>query len=153
MKKGIYEKMSRIVINTGTGPVEDSNREYASQNIKQFIQDCVDRDIEPDSITLSALPPAHEIMQKELQEDVLTAAQLRERRDGRYHFLLQYEQRTCLIAMPGCPLSQVRYLSESGQNVLEFPRLYVGERSSSWLWMFAVSDARRMLFDEEENEG
>jgi hypothetical protein len=39
--------------------------------------------------------------------------------------------------MPGLPVEQVRYMGESGQNIWDFPRLYVDD--SSWIWEFALS--------------
>ena len=145
--------MSSIVINQGSGPVKDANREYARQNIQQFIQDCVDQSIQPPLSTKepsSFMPPpfplTHEIQHQEIPDNVLTSQQLRERQEGRYHFVIQYRHQTCLIAMPGCSLSTVRFLDQSGQEAWNYVRVYIGKESSSWLWIFAVSEARSMLF-------
>jgi len=51
-------------------------------------------------------------------------------KDGR-HFAFEVE-------MPGLPLDKVRYVSDEGQNIWDFPRLYVD--GSSWVWEYSFSD-------------
>jgi hypothetical protein len=45
--------------------------------------------------------------------------------------------RSIEIQMPGLPVERVRYMGETGQNIWDFPRLYVDD--SSWIWQFALS--------------
>jgi len=42
------------------------------------------------------------------------------------------------VEMPGLPLDKVRYVSDEGQNIWDFPRLYVD--GSSWVWEYSFSD-------------
>ena len=47
------------------------------------------------------------------------------------------DERTIEIQMPGLPVDRVRFLDEDGQNIWDFPRLYVDD--SSWVWKYALS--------------
>lgn len=96
-----------IIINPGAGPVQGGDYEQAYINIKQLIKDC------------------------ELDMKIISSRHIPD--DGRYLFVLRdplgndYE-----VDMPGLPLEQVRFMSLEGQNIFEFPRLYVD--GSSWVW-------------------
>jgi len=71
--------------------------------------------------------------------------------DGRFAFILKYNDLQCEIQMPGLPLGRVRFLGTDGQNAWGFPRLYVD--GNSWLWCFAVMQAREALgIHEEQND-
>ena len=106
-----------ILINPGAGPVKAGSYKQACENLRMFAADC---EIGLKLISTSAVPD-----------------------DGRYSFVIadhygyKYE-----IEMPGLPLDKVRYMGEEGQNVFEFPRLYVD--GSSWIWNVAVG-----LFSKE----
>ena len=61
--------------------------------------------------------------------------------DGRHSFTLTTGLGSCEVDMPGLPVDQVR-----PGIPWEQPRLYVD--GSSWLWSFAVNNARRALLGE-----
>lgn len=104
-----------ITINPGTGPVEGATEENARANIDRFAADLVIAGITTTSI--------------ERDPDVDS--------DGRYGYQLTTgDGRALSIDMPGLPLDQVRYVDEPGQDIWDFPRLYVD--GSSWVWMFAI---------------
>ena len=118
-----------IVINPGTGPVEDATLENAEASIAAFVQD-----LGIDVVWIARRP----------QQD----------KNGRYGFILRRNDCECIIEMPGLPVEQVRYIKAPGQKIYDFPRLYVD--GSSWVWRFALSDAKRALMgtpdDGEEAE-
>lgn len=61
--------------------------------------------------------------------------------DGRFGFkvtLPGYETYIVTVLMPGIALDKVRYMREEGQDIWDFPRLYVN--GSSWVWVFALID-------------
>lgn len=101
--------MTDISINPGSGPVSgELSWENAYENIKQYIKDC--------EIPLYIVESNH-------VPD-----------EGRYLFVLrndEYDFET-EVEMPGLPLEKVRYVRAEGQNILEFPRLYVD--GGSWIW-------------------
>ena len=101
-----------IIINPGTGIVANATVENAIENIKHFIIDC--------------------------QTDGIECVRIEEEdhNDGRYAFLLWKGNCCHEIQMPGLPLERVRYTGSEGQNIREYPRLYVD--GSSWVWQYAV---------------
>ncbi len=117
--------MSTIVmINPGAGPIPAGSVTNARKNIHAFV-----KDLELDD------PPVEIDEGKNLKPDD----------DGRYVFELVRGQRSTTVSMPAYPLDKVRILHNDGQNPWSFPRLYVD--GSSWLWCFAVDNARDDLFD------
>jgi len=52
--------------------------------------------------------------------------------------------------MPGLPLDLVRYTGENGQNIWNFPRLYLDD--SSWVWKFAANILANEGFAAEKEE-
>ncbi|MET9086130.1 hypothetical protein ABZX77_30365 [Streptomyces sp. NPDC004237] len=105
-----------IIINPGTGPVADATEANAAINITVF----------GDDLQAAGLPV-----------DSCTRAQGADYGDGRYAFTLAMgDGRTIEIQMPGLPVDQVRFMSEDGQNIWHFPRLYVDD--SSMVWEFAL---------------
>ena len=110
--------MINVIINPGSGPVDNHNEENAIENIKHYITDC-----KVDGLKFIRIP--REDYNKEYQ-------------DGRYAFLVWKGNRCHEIQMPGTPLNKVRYMGEEDQNVWDFPRLYVD--GSSWLWCYAILD-------------
>jgi hypothetical protein len=101
-----------MVINPGTGPVLESSEDHASENIKHFITDnCVNN---VNCVRIAK----HDYG------------------DGRYAFLLWKDNICHEIQMPGIPLEKVRYMKNEGQNIWDFPRLYVD--GSSWVWCYAL---------------
>jgi hypothetical protein len=104
-----------ITINPGTGPVEGATLENAKANMDAFAADLVERGMYVTGLT-----------RREDADD-----------DGRYGYLLTMgDARKIEIDMPGLPLDQVRYMDTEGQDIWDFPRLYVD--GSSWIWMFAL---------------
>jgi hypothetical protein len=104
------EKVS-IIINPGTWPVKDATFEQALANMEQLERDA----------KLARVSPG-------LQDD---------KDDGRFHFIvIDQHGRNRQVDMPGCPLLEVRYMREDGQNIWDFPRLYVD--GDSWVWYYAV---------------
>jgi hypothetical protein len=57
--------------------------------------------------------------------------------DGRYAFRLFVDGASHVVEMPGMPLAEVRVLKAAGQNVWDFPRLYID--GSSWLWLHGLN--------------
>lgn len=105
---------SRLYVNTGTNPLENTNEGLANKNIEQLIED--------------------------VGLDGVTAKRNKDRDfgKGRFAYVLTYElnKRNIEVQMPGLSLERVRYTQES-QCACEFPRLYVN--GGSWLWKFAVN--------------
>lgn len=101
--------MAEISINPGSGPVNgELSWENAYENIKQYIKDCE--------------IPLYIVKSNHVPDE------------GRYLFVLrndEYDFKT-EVEMPGLPLEKVRYVRAEGQNILEFPRLYVD--GGSWIW-------------------
>ena len=117
----------RIVVNPGSGPVEGATEEHAQANIRHFLTDCDDGE----------------------RADRWRAVRYADgdlEGEGRYSFLLWRNNRCHLVAMPGLPLDQVRYIGEGDQRIGDFPRLYVD--GSSWIWKFALG----RFGDDEELE-
>lgn len=106
--------MAEISINPGSGPVNgELSWENAYENIKQYIKDC--------EIPLYIAKSNH-------VPD-----------EGRYLFVLrndEYDFET-EVEMPGLPLEKVRYVRAEGQNIFEFPRLYVD--GGSWIWNCGIT--------------
>lgn len=101
--------MTDISINPGSGPVNgELSWENAYENIKQYIKDCE--------------IPLHIVKSNHVPDE------------GRYLFVLRNDEYNfeTEVEMPGLPLEKVRYVRAEGQNILEFPRLYVD--GGSWIW-------------------
>lgn len=106
-----------IIINPGTGPVHEATEQHAATNITVFADDLRRAGLGVDGCT--RLPDA-------------------DYGDGRFAFALAMaDGRAVEIQMPGLPLDQVRYMKEDGQNIWDFPRLYVDD--SSWVWKWALT--------------
>ena len=107
--------MTVVVINPGSGPVSGATYAQALQNMAVFVAD-------------SGLHSLTELLKPDLG-------------DGRYRFFACRGNTWHEIDMPGLPLSRVRWMAEPGQDIWDFPRLYVD--GSSWVWKFAVDAAGR----------
>ena len=114
--------MSFVAVNPGSGPVDNATEKNAIENIKHFIVD-----INVDHVNFVRIP------EKDYGK-------------GRYAFLLWKDKYCHEIQMPGIPLEQVRFLGNEGQNIWDFPRLYVDD--SSWVWKYALG----LTFDAKEEE-
>ncbi|MEU3529404.1 hypothetical protein AB0E62_37125 [Streptomyces sp. NPDC038707] len=107
-----------VVINPGTGPIPEATEEQATKNMTAFLLDLRTRDI-----------PAYAISRRPATRDY---------GDGRYAYLVHLDDGTSTeVQMPGLPLDQVRWLGADGQDIWQFPRLYVDD--SSWIWYFALN--------------
>jgi len=116
-----------IFINPGTGPVHEATVENAAINITVFADDLRSAGLAVDSC--NRVPAA-------------------DYGDGRFAFqLAMADGRTIEIQMPGLPVDRVRFTGDDGQNIWDFPRLYVDD--SSWVWKFALSVCEP---DDEEND-
>jgi hypothetical protein len=113
-----------MIINPGSGPVHNATFEHAEANIKHYITDCKLQDVQ-----FVHLPD---------QDD-----------DGRFAFLLfdQDNTRCHTVEMPGIPLEKVRYMSNEGQNIWDFPRLYID--GSSWIWCFGMLEPKDFNMPED----
>lgn len=117
-----------VIINPGTGPVSGATLEQATINIQKFRDDV---GVDGVRIIVSDVPDNG--------------------RDGRYSFtLVAPNGRESYVNMPGIPLEKVRYMNEEGQNIWDFPRLYEG--GSSWVWYYAINQARNSLIGEVSDE-
>lgn len=114
--------MTAVFINPGAGRIGAGTVTRARENIRAFVKD------------LGYDKPRVEIIGDGDLED-----------DGRYAFGLKRGVRETTVSMPAYPLDKVRILHNDNQNPWHFPRLYVD--GSSWLWCFAVDQARDALWD------
>jgi hypothetical protein len=106
-----------VVINPGSGPVDKATEEHAAINITVFADDLRRAGLGVDGC--NRIPGA-------------------DYGEGRYAFALAMaDGRTIEVQMPGLPIDRVRYLDVGGQNIWDFPRLYVD--GSSWVWQYALS--------------
>jgi hypothetical protein len=112
--------MVLVVMNPGTGPVDGARRKHAKRNVFALVRDV---GLEGVRVFRAGKPD-----------------------DGRYPYRLRLGERDCKVDMPGLPLECVRY--QSGMNPWQFPRLYV--EGNSWLWVYAVNQARHELTGEDE---
>ncbi|NUP52308.1 MAG: hypothetical protein HOW97_34055 [Catenulispora sp.] len=109
-----------LIINPGSGPVPEATEEHATANMAVLADDLRARGVAVD--TFIRRPEA-------------------DYGDGRYAYVLTVtDHPSAEIQMPGLPTDQVRYLGEEGQNIWDFPRLYVDD--SSWVWKFALEVIR-----------
>jgi hypothetical protein len=105
-----------VFVNPGSGPVRGANVEEAAVNMRHFVID--------------------------LGEgwDFVRMRDTADYGEGRFAFLVWKGNHCAEIQMPGIPLDCVRYVGAEGQNIWDYPRLYVD--GSSWVWEFAVNAAK-----------
>jgi hypothetical protein len=105
-----------ISLNPGSGPVAQATEENATHNMAVFILDLGARNLP--AIGATRLPD-------------------KDYGEGRYAFsVVMADGQTFEVQMPGLPVEQVRWLKSDGQDIWEFPRLYVDD--GSWIWYFAL---------------
>ena len=114
-----------LVINPGSGPVAGSSRSAAIVAIETFV-----KDLGLPEVRVGDPPDAAD-------------------NGGRFAFTLSLGGRKVEVDMPGLPIERVRYMGEAGQNIWDFPRLYVD--GSSWIWTFGLGVARAHLTGEDED--
>jgi hypothetical protein len=122
----------RVLLNPGSGPVT-GDAELAYVAIGRFVADVCNVDLRTDGRDAVVATPVG-ITSEGIQDD------------GRYRFVLSRDDRSTIVDIPGLPIERVRYWGVE-QNPFDFPRLFVD--GSSWLWEFAVSQARRALAPKE----
>lgn len=106
-----------VFINPGSGPVAEATEQHATHNTAVFILDLSTRNLPV--VGATRIPDS-------------------DYGDGRYAFsLAMSDGRTVEVQMPGLPLDRVRWLGAEGQDIWDFPRLYVDD--SSWIWFFALN--------------
>jgi hypothetical protein len=105
-----------VTINPGSGPALEATEEQAEANMLRFTSDLAERGI-PSTC------------QRTADKDY---------GDGRYAYLVTPTVgEPQEVQMPGLPLDQVRWLGAEGQDIWDFPRLYVN--GNSWIWYFALN--------------
>ena len=108
-----------VIINPGTGPVKNASYKNAEKNLDRLIQDT--------GIARNTLR-----IKSDCKEN-----------DGRFMFFVQNNDVVCSVDMPGISIEKVRYVDDPGQNIWDFPRLYVN--GSSWSWCYAVGKVAETL--------
>lgn len=103
-----------LIINPGSGAVERANTTDAVANMVAFIADLRERGRDVTWMYGVKTPLG----------------------TGRWRFAIDVDGRRREIDMPGVAVELVRFTGAPGQNIFEFPRLYVD--GSSWLWCFAL---------------
>lgn len=122
------ELLPGVIVNPGTEPLLDSDPKLAEANMHTLIADT----------GLDAT------FKREPSLDYDSKYQ-----DGRYAFTVELDGQGAEVQMPGVPLADVRYKGrEFGQNIWDFPRLYV--EGSSWVWTFAVGSLHRALTGDKD---
>lgn len=125
--------MTGMIINPGSGDIRSyghSTLANAWKNIRQFRRDIGAKDVH--------------IVRIRDEDD-----------DGRYLFVLSrtVEGRKrpihCQVMMPGLTMTAVRFRENQEIDAWNFPRLLISKWGSSWLWPFAIDDARSELKLEE----
>jgi hypothetical protein len=110
--------VSGIILNPGSGPVSgEPTAANAAANMQIFVADATSEHGYP--VTFAKTPTGDD-------------------GEGRWTFTVTSADGTMHeVDMPGLPLAQVRYMREPGQNIWDFPRLYVD--GSSWVWVYALA--------------
>jgi hypothetical protein len=115
-----------LIINPGTGPVDGATEAQATANMTAFVEDLG------------------------LNVEAVERTPAQDYGEGRYAFTVRMEGRSCEVQMPGIPLARVRYMRHAGQQIGNYPRLYVD--GSSWVWFYALGMAKDALTGEEGSE-
>jgi hypothetical protein len=114
----------QVHINPGSGPVNAATVEQAEINIRAFAAD------------LTARGHHNVTTERKADADYNTTDG-----DGRFCWLVSVDDEPDEeVQMPGIPLDRVRWLGSDGQDIWQFPRLYVDD--SSWIWYFALQQFR-----------
>ena len=106
-----------VILNPGSEPVANASVENASVNMEVF---------------------AENVMAKHGYDHVYFSRRPSVDDDGRYGYALMCDAHVFDIEMPGLPLEQVRWMRLPGQNIWEFPRMYVD--GNSWVWLHALNN-------------
>lgn len=118
--------MISFITNPGSGPVADATEECAIECIQQFITDLHQ-------------PTAYWAWGRRPELD----------KEGRFGFTLNADYgATCEVLMPGLPIERVRFFEGLGQDIWQYPRLYVD--GQSWIWCFALPMVHRAFHNARE---
>lgn len=119
-----------VMINPGAGSVRETSntQRNARRNIGALCRDA------------ALIDPKIQIIGKGCREEG-------EYDDGRYNFILKRGFRKIDVAMPGIALKRVRFMNKPGQNIWNFPRLYVD--GNSWIWSIAINIVKEALIDHD----
>lgn len=110
--------MTAFIINPGSGPIARNPKRprsvaSATANMRALLRDC-------------GIPKARfKLIGKAVDPW-----------DGRYTFEVRLGRLTCSVDMPAIRLDAVRWMDLPGQDIWQFPRLYVD--GNSWVWKYAV---------------
>lgn len=110
-----------MTVNPGAGAVQEATLAHAEGNVARFVDDL---DL-----------PGVAVERDEAHDS-----------GGRFGFVLVHEGHRVEVTMPGLPLDRVRYVGDFGQDIWDFPRLYVN--GSSWVWGYGLGIARAKLCGE-----
>lgn len=116
--------MVQVAINPGSGPVDGGKVRASARAIAKFVAD-----LKLDGVCVERDATLDE--------------------GGRFGWCLTLDGRAVVVEMPGLPLRRVRWMRRKDQNIWDFPRLYVD--GSSWVWFYALNDARRGLLGRDED--
>jgi len=102
-----------IQVNPGTQPVLDATEDQAKVNMVQFLTDS------------HVTRKSHLGLFRRPDQDY---------GNGRFAFEVCHPEYSVgvIVQMPGAPLDKVRYMMIRGQNIWNFPRLYVNDLSLVW---------------------
>ena len=109
-----FNSKSPFQINPGSGKIKKGFEINAVENMKQLVQDLK-------KVGISNI----RIYNKKKVDNT-----------GRWLFQLKSNNKTIEITMPGWNLEHTRFMGLPGQNIWNFPRMYVD--GSSWVWKYAI---------------
>ena len=118
-----------VIINPGTGPIPDATLTQAFLCAEQLVADIADKEVRPSA-------------QPFVSGAKYSRAPFRDA-DGRYGFTFRAGDFSAVVDIPGIPVDRVRYLKLDGQNIWNYPRLYINE--SSFVWYYVVGLLRAEL--------
>ncbi len=109
-----------IIINPGSGPVDEATLEFAQAAMDEFALD---------------------VKRARGMDVTWSTPKGQKGARGRWPFYLHLgtdwePAETYHVGMPGLPVAKVRFMGENGQDIWDFPRLYVN--GSSWVWLYAI---------------
>lgn len=104
-----------IIINPGSGPVSGASEREARMALDSLLAD----------------------LGAEWSAD---AGDGRDEGEGRWTYVIRHGGHPHKVEMPGLPVERVRYTGEDGQDIWDYPRLYVD--GSSWVWRYALNVLR-----------
>lgn len=141
--------MTTIPINPGSGPVLEGSPEAAAHNVERLFADA-EKAMGGEWAGVTVVPRGKKIVRT---VDPRTREPIELPWDGRWWFDVtvdigeDVEPVTFDIDMPGLPLDALRYTGAPGQDIWDYPRLYVD--GSSWVWRYAIEVISATINGEE----